>query len=907
MKQTHKRIFGVVFAIICCFTLTSCLDVNAKPGEYCTATKAKSRYKPTAVNDEKGNIKISIAKGDFLVKVTGSLNDQIYYLNEKNKSITVKYNNKAADAFIEVAFILNASDDLCLKGSGNDIKVHSQLRDKYNVSEGSYIHVETFSIGGDYVGQKTSNTSYNTICKAFREGTGYKEYFSGKYGNDTTINKELYEKYNPAVVGSGSYQSIIPYCYQPQVSSNFKDKEVAKMIKNSIDSYRLSIGGGMNGSIDGPRTDVTVIDRTNQSTDLSNEKLTCDPFKLDTSSDYYVNKKYYYKKEESSSSKKLKYSGTMLTCDKACEESVTVEYGPPAATKGGLCFEYKVKVTSKVNCTSKVNGSKPELTTVCTPSPHCNDISDYFQTQGGPTEDFDQCVQNCDDGKYSQSCINKCYKKVYENDKSLSLSYNNKLKVEKMAAAILNDQNTGDAEGLRNAIINEGTGKYYVKNGSIAWKSGNAYWDRIGRYYLLYQPARTVQDIPENGYIIDINGFKRSNSCLEVCSWTGCEEAKNNVFYEGGSHGNSYLNPSDASQAYNSDIEEYNNFARECKAEATCTTKTAEFTIKVNNKTNSNPEEDNWINYDKATITGTSKNDKDNIILDRGGCYGEASDQYDYMTEWSFPGTWVNNKTGEISYKPVSGTAWHKKEKKFCTMLDSKDVNTKWWEWKLVDRSKYTEAEIKSGLEYNIEAAVKDFGFFAWDFKMACFYGLYDNVPIDCTGDSCIECVGDECKTKSGLDYKFRSVDTKDLFPSAEGTTTSANQTGREPGYNWTSAATNLNNEDYEITPGALLHTIQQRGTNVYNDTNNYLDYEFVLDKEAISKIRQYSRSNQKNYTKYDGTIQVINGVATYKSNLFRGANSSKITSNKLGRIGCNNERNGVCETFTDDYVNTVR
>ena len=61
-----------------------------------------------------------------------------------------------------------------------------------------------------------------------------------------------------------------------------------------------------------------------------------------------------------------------VTCQVNCTEVVTIEYGPPVATTAGLCFEYDVKVTSRVNC-DIITPPKPpnKITTYCTPSPQC--------------------------------------------------------------------------------------------------------------------------------------------------------------------------------------------------------------------------------------------------------------------------------------------------------------------------------------------------------------------------------------------------------------------------------------------------------------------------------------------------------------------------------------------------------
>ena len=109
------------------------------------------------------------------------------------------------------------------------------------------------------------------------------------------------------------------------------------------------------------------------------------------------------------------YKNTVIksaSCELTCTEVVKVEYGPPVASKAGLCFEYKVKVTSRVNCTA-TEPEKPPKQYTCTPVPWCVHPSGYTAHQGGPDDDFDDCVDTCDGGVYSDRCTNKCYKQVY--------------------------------------------------------------------------------------------------------------------------------------------------------------------------------------------------------------------------------------------------------------------------------------------------------------------------------------------------------------------------------------------------------------------------------------------------------------------------------------------------------------
>jgi len=104
-----------------------------------------------------------------------------------------------------------------------------------------------------------------------------------------------------------------------------------------------------------------------------------------------------------------------VKCTKKCTEVVKVEYGPPVQVAGGMCFEYRVKVSSIVKCSiTKKDIQNPEKQAkYCKLKPKCGKTG---HSQGGPTEDFDTCIQNCDGGKYTELCSNKCYNEVYEGD-----------------------------------------------------------------------------------------------------------------------------------------------------------------------------------------------------------------------------------------------------------------------------------------------------------------------------------------------------------------------------------------------------------------------------------------------------------------------------------------------------------
>lgn len=434
-----------------------------------------------------------------------------------------------------------------------------------------------------------------------------------------------------------------------------------------------------------------------------------------------------------------------------------------------------------------------------------------------------------------------------------------------------------------------------MANGSIVWV-GSGY----GRWYQEFEDARTRR---EHGDYNVYSGFKKNdygngNHCQDNCYWSGCSDT-------------TYLNESDAAQDTINNMKIYNQAIATCSAAASCTTKTAHFTIGVD-YTDTDGEE-HTVDFPLAsskvdsaklpshgegfsgTTSGTeifipeltiTPEDEDGYA----GCYDDASAQNWYQVAWSFPGTWINNKTGEISYvNKGNDTAWHKQEDKFCIPLNAANANRTWWRWKLIDKNTSVN---ESDIDYNIHAATTDFGYFGWNFDFECFYAL-ENDEIVCTGDDCDPdptCTGDNCDpgtTISTEDYVFRIVDLNDLFPESEETTEKNESkleiTGRQPGYNWTLDADNVGdqttslaltakNTSYPVNPIELIQDIQSKGNSIYSD--EYLDYRITLDSDALKYLRNYNK--QYKYTDYQGSTAIKNGVTSYRSSVITHLNPSK-------------------------------
>lgn len=673
----------------------------------------------------------------------------------------------------------------------------------------------------------------------------------------------------------------------------------------------------------------------------SNSPLTykCNPFDFvsnDASSDtYYKNVNYLHGQIINEVTRKYHYSygckakDVTVGCKVKCDEYVSVEYGPPIAASGGMCFEYKVKVTSRVNCEMSAPPPLPNgKEKLCTPTPACeHGEGGWIGRAAGPDDDFDACIDACDGGKYSDSCTVKCYNKVYGLDEATAqanaFTANYSVVADKLKEY---NNNTRDRD-----TSCDYQGEYQCKNGVITWTSTgckNGYLG-LGRYYhgLAGFKHGCVKTTAEGGGIASLCG------CSATCVWTGC-------------HGDVYLNPDDYQKDYENNMKVYNELKSKCEGYAKCSTTQSEFTISASytakgdskettihypyTSTTDNPNTKATIKYGTNSISCSPSIDQEtSIFLSTNGCYncnkgsngtgtGTTTDSSVtwYQTEWSFPGTWSDLKSGNISYTPKPG--WLKFDKKFCLPRQIEDVNQDWWNASYLSKSsgmsfsyntpttEKRECNIIScpapsevfkqsdvgNITYNIEAGTRKFGLFEWNVDIKCFYGLNSNFPYNSKGK--IICATDCPNAGSPLGttgVSIRPVDLANLFPAANGESLSnPATTGRAAGFNWTEFAnTAKKDQNYTSDPKNYRTWVQSVKYDVYAD--EYLDYDIYLYKEDIAKLKE-SNKQIKNFNKSPLTSSV-DSVTHYRSKLFRdGAILKEFHAPSEEALRCNNIKN---------------
>ena len=592
-------------------------------------------------------------------------------------------------------------------------------------------------------------------------------------------------------------------------------------------------------------------------------------------------------------------NGDTVSCKIKCEEAVEVEYGAPVASKAGLCFEYKVKVTSRVSCHMTEAPKEPKVKGVCTPAPKCTGTNSngnsYVVTEGGPNDEFDDCIMSCDGGKYTASCSNKCYNKVYGDTLQLNYRTSKNYNVQNRITDA-NSCTTGNISSIQDAIDCNNLvyhGYYDYSGDTISWNKFDsqyaARWYFVSGYGGDWSGCRKTSRKDYD----PIDGFcrrkKRGGSyCNDYCRWR--KDCVGN---------DKYLNPYFAEADYVENKRIYDEAVSACQAAVRCSSNQATFTISVNYKNQSNsvqtiefPYNVNPNNNSLNTLSSSSrdfdsfKNSSDyskSPILQYSGCYGQSDTVKNlYFTEWGFPDSYINRKTGEISYNSqvVSHGGWSSVKSKFCVPFDAQDVNVKWWHYYYNKLGLNSCWGNKNGMtsytpiDYNITASVKDFGYFGWDLQVKCFYALNNS------GNNI-------CKSSTTKD-----PDVKYVIPS------------RDAGFNWTSDAQNTELSNYKVSPESYARKVQNDGYSIYSE--NELDYYFDLDVETLRKL------NDQNIKLFDGGKSHLSSETKlfhYKSDLIRSSNNglnsdnwifpdsnSRTTNNDLSsckELVCNNIKNG--------------
>ena len=336
------------------------------------------------------------------------------------------------------------TSNIAVKSDGNDIASGTKMPNDFNMITFSSDLSATKSYDGDggtpisCTGKFEWTNYYNNlspvqsnfenpscknggICKTYLDGGKLGKYKIGD--NNYDLDKEYsFKKLNDLGGFTDYFKKYLPYCdcdgAGKEISDMYNDDYIKSQIVNVARSFKISkdVEGRNLQTSTLPQYQSVRVDSTKQS-------FVCDAFATN-------NERKFYKVSEP---KIITYNNTMNgtspeVCRVECSEEVTVNYNPPVAVKGSICFEYEIEVKSKTNCaltrTNLVPPTPPVRRSTCQMQVRCNSHSGIISMQAGPNEDFDDCVSEKFNGKYTQKAINYCYNKVYKKNKTKKLSYN---------------------------------------------------------------------------------------------------------------------------------------------------------------------------------------------------------------------------------------------------------------------------------------------------------------------------------------------------------------------------------------------------------------------------------------------------------------------------------------------------
>ncbi len=322
-------------------------------------------------------------------------------------------------------------DVTCPRGRFNTDDDPQTIEEVKLKGNGAALFVQNPKESGLVINLRHRTSDYGEACK-----NAYNGVYTGISGDDVkkfSITSENYENIESVLndYRTNYYTKMLNYCESTYVPFNLKSSQIKNISNNllKVFYYRKQLEAGNYKKLSDVQQEIYRLEKyiaeTYGKSHISNDpsgvsrNLTCDKT---ASTD--KEEEYLYKTKEDKVYANLS-TGKVPVCTTQCYEHLTVKYNPPALLKAGLCFSYKVTVKSKTECGVKddFDLSKVNVPNACSPSPICENSTGH--TQPGPNEEFDSCIKECDDGNYSQKCINSCYKKVYGNKKKVKTNGNN--------------------------------------------------------------------------------------------------------------------------------------------------------------------------------------------------------------------------------------------------------------------------------------------------------------------------------------------------------------------------------------------------------------------------------------------------------------------------------------------------
>lgn len=568
----------------------------------------------------------------------------------------------------------------------------------------------------------------------------------------------------------------------------------------------------------------------------------------------------------------------------SCTENYEASGAEPKLVRAGSGFAYEATFKVTRQCKKVEIAPETHYTPSYCPIPiYCEKCScdctwtgasgaEHTGDEAGPNDEFDQCINKCDGGKYTQSCINSCNKKVYGDNRDYSFSSNFTLKQRKKTSFIA-DYSAQDA----------------AAGGLVSTSSGYTSHNLPGVVYTMKISDRESCTCTESYWCQGGHGSCTFHTWLEACgtdtAYCGEVEARANAEED-------FV---DGAIAENINID------------------TSKFTMTIT---------DSYLNngtYQTTYTTATQPALNVDIVKDTNEeAIVKISLPLSYVNKITGMATYKSNESASTGYRMNAGKAMLEAvafantpndladyyftpgERKYYTNINSDNLN--------VGFDENNHVSLRND-KYNIVASsgTNGSGAMGWgEFgsNIDCYYGVYNdfysNPPGgDTPGDVCNP-LKDICDW--GIQYIFRPIVPSDVFPN-----------GRNPRYNWSSKSLNRGNELYntKVDPVGYTKTIQTKQETIYDKGSGEIDYEFILTPKSIAAIKAYNKSvsdfnkdGAKNYLDYDMSCYKKNGRDICTSRFLDRTDilmygSGYTVETRKSIAGCNNARdNGTaCDT----------
>lgn len=556
----------------------------------------------------------------------------------------------------------------------------------------------------------------------------------------------------------------------------------------------------------------------------------------------------------------------------SCTETVEVFFDRPKKVIAGAGFDYKATLKVTRTCVPVVISKVPNLPK-CQYNIECwgGPANHSGQNGAGPNEEFDQCVQSCDGGKYTKNCINSCYKSVYEKTVDRTFSF---LDVVKKQQTIIKKDSKYSTTATSNTLVDCKTKKpdspnyCYNKKGNEDWWYGK----EVGKY----------QKTPLGSLIYELAAS--SNNQANCDHWRSCTSFHGITFTYLDTC-NSTTNPTKCYEVYSTRPRPYctDSENESGNAEEVARDEYNDLIDKIkiyeSNEDVSMSVIDSYLteNGNKNKLLKTTWEEdvkfepgdkvdpeiKENVRIENykenGNPSGNVSVPSVKVTKSytaNLPQAYLDKITGEYKHVGKNYTASQSEidaGNKYYTDINSRKYNDfRHWDNGYAPKKINYDPSNREGNNIgvtftNIGTEQTDGKGYTWkSIDIDCFYGLFNEHHIECDDNVCdVPCLDrDNDVCTAGLQYMFRQVNLTDLFPN------------RSPRWNWNYQTTV---GSYKSDAKAIIEQIEKEGNNAYN---HQPEYEFVITKGNINKIRSYN-NKAGSYQDYPDMSCSTNGSGT--------------------------------------------